>query len=292
MLGFLITSIQAATPIWLAALGGLLAQRAGVLHLGLEGLMLIGAFTTVAVAIGTGSLLLAIGAATVACLAVSFVFWVLITALRANVIIVGLAISLAAASATTYALVTIFGSQTAIQTAVSLPKPFGGHLTILTYLAAVLTGVIWFVLSRTRWGLQLSVSGLDTFAARSAGVNVDRIRLTALLVAGVCCALAGAELSLGTVQSFSENMAAGRGYFAFIAVLLGGVTPVGAALSALLFGAADALGIESQLTLNGFLPTQFVQMTPYLVTIIAMVVAGAAYRRRGMSISATPESVD
>lgn len=290
MSDFVLTCLQAATPIWLAALGGLFAQRAGVLHMGLEGLMLIGAFVTVTVAVKTGSLVAALASAVLSALVVSLLFWVLITWFRANVIIVGLALSLAAASGTTYALVAVFGSQAAVQSDVGLPKPFGGELTVLTYAAVLLTAVTWFVLARTRWGLRITVCGRDTFAARSAGVRIDRTRLVCLLIAGALCALAGAELSLANVQSFSENMSQGRGYVAFIAVLLGGVTALGTSAAALFFGFAEGLGIESQLSLNGTVPTQFVQMLPYLATIIAMVVAGAAYRRRGMTLAPPPEA--
>lgn len=289
---FLITCAQAATPLWLAALGALFAQRAGVMHLGLEGLMLIGAFASVAVAIGTGSLAIALLMAIIASLIVSAIFWLLITKLKANVVIVGLAISLAAASATTYALVRIFGSQAAIQTTVELPKPFGGELSILTFAALALTVVAWFVFARTRWGLRISVSGRDVFAARSAGVHVDRTRLIAMLIAGGCCALAGAELALSNVQSFSQNMTAGRGYVAFIAVLLGGITPIGTAIAAVFFGFAEGIGIQAQLTWGGQVPSQFIQMAPYIATIVAMVVAGIGYRRRGMTLIASPEALE
>lgn len=291
MIDFIVTCLQAATPIWLAALGGLFAQRAGVLHMGLEGLMLTGAFTVVAVGVKSDSLLVAVLASVAVNTVVSVIFWILITWFRANVIIVGLALSLAAASGTTYALVAVFGSQAAVQSTLGLAKPFGGSLTVLTYAAVVLSFLSWFVLTRTRWGLRVSVCGRDTFAARSAGVNIDITRLWTLLIAGLFCALAGAELSLANVQSFSDNMTQGRGYVAFIAVLLGGVTPIGTTLAALFFGFAQGLGIESQLSLNGTVPTQFVQMIPYVATIVAMVVAGTAYRRRGMVLSSSPESI-
>ncbi len=288
---FIITCLQAATPIWLAALGGLFAQRSGVLHMGLEGLMLTGAFTVVAVGRATGSLTLSLLAAFAVNTVLSVLFWVLVTWFRANVIIVGLALSLAAASGTTYALVAVFGSQAAVQSSLRLPKPFGLSLTVLTYLAVLLSCATWFALTRTRWGLRVTVCGRDTYAARSAGVDINRTRLTTLVIAGIFCALAGAELALANVQSFSEDMSQGRGYVAFIAVLLGGVTPVGVSIASLFFGFAEGLGIESQLGLNGTVPTQFVEMIPYLATIVAMVVAGAAYKRRGQAMTASPESI-
>ncbi|MFI6833472.1 ABC transporter permease [Kribbella sp. NPDC050241] len=291
MMDLLVLCLQAATPIWLAALGGLIAQRSGVLHLGLEGLMLCGAFTVVAVTVRTGSLALALLIAIGVNLVISVVFWLLISKLKANAIIVGLAISMTAAAGTTFALVTIFGSQAAIHTDAALPRPLDltngplaplGKVTVLTYVAVALTVAAVLILTRTRWGLRLSVCGVDEFAARSAGVNVVLTRLVALCVAGVCCALAGTELALANVQSFSENMTQGRGYLAFIAVLLGGVSPAGVAAASVFFGLADGLGVRSQLGLHGVVPVQFIQMLPYLCTIGAMAAAAVINRRRGV----------
>ncbi len=296
----LVLCLQAATPIWLAALGGLLAQRSGIMHLGLEGLMLCGAFSTVAISVKTGSLALAMVAAVGVNLGVSLVFWLLITWFRANTIIVGLAISMTAAAGTTFALVTVFGSQAAIRTDATLPRPVQisdgplaplARLTVLTYAAALLTLVAWLMLTRTRWGLRLSVCGSDTFAARSAGVNIALTRLVTLALAGACCALAGAELALANVQSFSENMTQGRGYLAFIAVLLGGLVPFGVAAASLFFGLADGVGVRSQLDLHGVIPVQFIQMLPYLCTIGAMVAAVLLNRRRGLTMPSGVEEL-
>lgn len=293
MLELVVLCVQAATPIWLVALGGLLAQRSGVMHLGLEGLMLSGAFVVVATAITTGSLVLGILAAVAVNLVVSMLFWLLITVLRTDVIITGLALSLTAAAATTFALVSVFGSQAAINSPLALPRPVRidgplaplGSFTVLTYAAVLLTAALWFLFARTRWGLALSAAGSDPYAARSAGVDVDRTRLAALLGTGALCALAGAELSLANVQTFAENMTQGRGYLAFIAVLLGAVRPLGVAAAALFFGLADGLAIRSQLSLNALVPVQFVQMLPYLCTIAALVVASALMQRRRRATS-------
>jgi simple sugar transport system permease protein len=293
VLELVVLCVQAATPIWLVALGGLLAQRSGVMHLGLEGLMLSGAFVVVATAIATGSLLLGILAAVAVNVVVSLLFWLLITVLRTDVIITGLALSLTSAAATTFALVSVFGSQAAINSPLALPRPLRidgplaplGSFTVLTYAAVLLTGALWFLFARTRWGLAVSAAGSDPYAARSAGVDVDRTRLAALLAAGALCALAGAELSLANVQTFAENMTQGRGYLAFIAVLLGAVRPLGVAAAALFFGLADGLAIRSQLSLNALVPVQFVQMLPYLCTIVALVVASALMQRRRRATS-------
>jgi simple sugar transport system permease protein len=295
MLELFVMCVQAATPIWLVALGGLLAQRSGVMHLGLEGLMLLGAFVVVTTTIATGSPALGILAAIGVNLVVSLLFWLLISVLRTDVIITGLALSLTSAAATTFALVTLYGSQAAINSPVGLPRPVPvegplGAFTVLTYAAVLLTGVLWFLLGRTRWGLAVSAAGSDPFAARSAGVDVDRTRLLALLAAGAFAALAGAELSLANVQIFAENMTQGRGYLAFIAVLLGAVRPLGVAAAALFFGLADGLAIRSQLSLNAVVPVQFVQMLPYVCTIVALVIASTLMQRRRRSASTISEA--
>ncbi|MFF5260345.1 ABC transporter permease [Actinomadura viridis] len=284
---FLVTCLQAATPIWLAALAGMFAQRSGILHLGLEGLMLSGAFAATATAIKTGSIVLAIGVAVAVNLALSLLFWLLVTRFKANVLIVGLGLSLTAAGATGYALVAFFDTEAAIQSPVGLPRPLSGvggplgNLSVLTFAAIGLTWLSWWTIRRTRAGLKLSACGSDPFAARSAGVPVDRYRLAALQVGGLLCALAGTELSLAQVQSFSDNIAQGRGYLAFAAVLLGGVAPVGVSVAALFFGSAAAFGIQSQLDFNGALPPQFVLMLPYVVTIVAISATALVKRRRG-----------
>ncbi|MBT2226852.1 MULTISPECIES: ABC transporter permease [unclassified Nonomuraea] len=287
---FIVTCLQAATPIWLAALAGMYAQRSGVIHLGLEGLMVSGAFVATATAIETGSIALALAAAIVVNLTLSLLFWLLITYFKANVMIVGLGLSLTAAGATGYALVVVFGSEAAVQSPIGLPQPLSGltgplaplgDLSVLTFAAIALTWIAWWSIRRTRAGLKLSACGSDPFAARSAGVPVDRYRLAALQIGGFLCALAGTELSLAGVQSFSDNITQGRGYLAFAAVLLGNVAPIGVSVAALFFGFAAAFGIQSQLDFNGTLPPQFVLMLPYIVTIIAISITAVIKKRRG-----------
>jgi ABC-type uncharacterized transport system permease subunit len=287
---FLVTCLQAATPIWLAALGGMFAQRSGVIHLGLEGLMLSGAFVATATAIKTGSIVAAIAAAILVNSLLSLLFWTLVTHFRANVMIVGLGLSLTAAGATGFAMVAVFHTEAAVQSPIGLPRPLAGlagslkplgGLSVLTFAAIALTWAAWWSLRRTRAGLKLSACGSDPFAARSAGVPVGRYRLMALQIAGLLCALAGTELSLARVQSFSDDISQGRGYLAFAAVLLGGVAPVGVSVAALFFGCAAAFGIESQLLFNGSLPPQFVLMIPYVVTVVATTVTAVIRKRRG-----------
>lgn len=286
---FIATTLRVANPIVLVALGGLFAYRAGIFHLGLEGLMLIGAFAAVAGAIWTGDVWLGLVIAVAADLVASFIFWLVIVPLRANAIIAGLGLSGLGLGATSYALATLFDTRGQIRSPEGLPAPIHGvssgplaalsELSILVWAMPIVVLVCWVVLRRTRFGLRLAAVGEFPFAARSAGVDVSRMRLAALLVCGALCALGGADLSLGTLQSFQENMTQGRGYLGFSSILFGAGAPIGTALAALFFGLADALGIRAQLLGVSFPPVEFVLMLPFVVTIVAVWLSGL--RRRG-----------
>lgn len=291
---FVATALRVANPIVLVALGGLFAYRAGIFHLGLEGLMLIGAFAAVAGSIWTGNVWLGILVAVAANLVASTVFWLVIVPLRANAIIAGLGLSGLGLGVTSYALASLFDTRGQIRAPEGLPSPIRGvaggplaalsELSILVWAMPLIVLVCWVVLRRTRFGLQLAAVGEFPFAARSAGVNVGRMRLVALLICGALCALGGADLSLGTLQSFQENMTQGRGFLGFSSILFGAGSPIGTALAAMFFGLADALGIRAQLLNLSFPPVEFVLMLPFAVTILAVWASGI--RRRG-SLAAT-----
>ena len=292
MISFLNSSLQAAAPIVLVAVGGVFAHRAGILHLGLEGLMIIGAFVATAVTIKSGSIWLGLGAAIAVDLVVSALFWLLVVVLRANVFIAGLGLSIAGLGITAFLLEVIFKTEGAIQTRHGLPRPISGphggvlglatDLSVIDWATPVLVVLAWVVLRRSRLGLRVAAAGEYPFAARSAGVDVARIRLAAVAVTGFFCALGGADLALASVRSFSEDMTQGRGYLAFTAILFGAEHPLGAAAAALFFGLAEALGIQSQLGLTKAIPIQFVLMVPYLITIVAIATSSAWRKRLGL----------
>ncbi len=291
MIDFLNIGIQAAIPIMLVTMGGVIAYRAGILHLGLEGLMLIGAFAAVAVTIRTGSVALGVVAAMLVNAVVSLLFWILVDVLRADLYIAGLGLSLTGVGLTSFLLEAIFKTQGAVHAQSGLPSVVGGNrhgllglfagLSVLAWATPVLVFGTWLVLRRTRLGLRVSAVGEYPFAARSAGVNVGAVRCGALVAAGIFCALGGAELALAAINSFGEDMAQGRGYLAVTAVLFGAGHPLGAAVAALFFGLADAVGIESQLSTHHILPVQFILMVPYVLTIVAISISSAIRSRRG-----------
>lgn len=292
---FIATTLRVATPIVFVALGGLFAYRAGIFHLGLEGQMLIGAFAAVAGAIWTGDVWLGIIIAIIVNLVVSAAFWVIIVPLRANAIIAGLGLTTLGIGATTFALSALFDTRGQIRAPAGLPRPVNGvsdgplaavnELSIFVWLMPVIAFAVWVLLRRTRFGLRLAAVGEYPMAARSAGVSVGRMRLVALLICGTLCTIGGADLSLGTLSFFQENMTAGRGFLGFSSMLFGAGDPIGTTFAALFFGLAQALGIQAQLLNLGFPPVEFVLMLPFVATIVAVWISGLR-NKRGLEATA------
>ncbi|MEI2690980.1 MAG: ABC transporter permease [Anaerolineae bacterium] len=281
------TTLRTSAPIALVAMGGVIAWRAGIFHLGLEGLMVIGAFFAVAGTLATGEVLIGLLAAIVACLIASAIFWVVIVPMKANMIIAGLGLSIIGVGFTSYLLPVLYGKRGILEVDQGLWRPITGvnggmidalsELSVMVWLVPPIVLAVWVLVRRTRFGLRLLAVGEYPFAARSAGVDVARMRLIALLLCGVFCALGGAALALGSLVAFKENMTEGRGYIAFTAVIFGGGGPIGAALASLFFGFAEALGIQSQLFAKDLpIPSQMILMLPYILTVVAVFISGLA----------------
>ncbi|TKI58422.1 ABC transporter permease [Brevibacillus antibioticus] len=276
------STIRMVTPILLAALGGALCARVGIFNVGLEGLVLVGAFSAIVGNHFTGNLFLAVLIAALASIVFSLLFAYMTIKLRANEIVVGVAINFLALGLTTFALRAIFGVKGAFydKDMVGLPTveiPFihdipviggivSGHspLVYFAFLAAILLYVFFY---RTVTGFRVLAVGLNPVAARSLGLKVTGLQMLAIVMSGALCGVAGAQLSLGQVTMFTEGMTAGRGFIALVAMMMGQSHPLGILASSLLFGLMDALSIR----LQGFsLPTQFTAMLPYVLTIVAM----------------------
>ena len=287
--GFLAAAVRVATPLVLAATGETITERSGVINLGLEGIMLAGALaaTMGATAWGPWS---GVVCAIVAGMLLSAVFALLAVGARADQIITGTAITLAAVglTGTIYRQAYGFGGAgLSIPTLKSVAIPGLSQIPVLgtalfdqpapTYLALISMPLVWWVLFRTRLGLALRATGEGAAMARAAGVRTRLIRTGATVVGGGFAGLAGASLVLAQVGSFTEGMTAGRGYVAIAIVVLGRWHPGGIALGALLFGAATALQYLLQ-TLGLDAPYQLFLMLPYLLTLLAL--AGAVGRVR------------
>lgn len=287
--GFLAAAVRVATPLLLAATGETITERSGVINLGLEGTMLAGALaaTLGATAWGPWS---GVGCAIAAGMLLAAVFALLAVGARADQIITGTAITLAAVGLTGTIYRQAYGSGGAglsIPTLESVAIPGLSQIPVLgpalfdqpapTYLALLGMPIVWWVLFRTRLGLALRATGEGAAMARAVGVRTNLIRTGATVVGGGFAGLAGASLVLAQVGSFAEGMTAGRGYVAIAIVVLGRWHPGGIALGALLFGVATALQFLLQ-TLGLDAPYQLFIMLPYLLTLLAL--AGAVGRVR------------
>ena len=287
---FVVTMLRSSTPIILAAVAGLFAVRAGVFHLGMEGLMLAGAFTAVVAGVASGSVLFGLSAAVFVCLILSLFYWFLIDRLKADSVIAGLGLTAICAGGSAYLLPAVFGVRGSMRSDVRMPRPVSGvddglgafvsELTILTWLLPLFVFLGWLILSRSRLGLQISAVGSHPYGADAAGVSASRTRLYAVLITGVGCALAGAQLSIGDIGSFTENMSGGRGFIALAAILFGARSPFYTALAGLFFGFADAFGILLQISTEIAVPRQFVLMAPFVVTIIIVAFSSSLGRRQ------------
>ncbi len=287
--GFLAAAVRVATPLVLAATGETITERSGVINLGLEGIMLTGALAATLGATAWGpwsGVVCAVGAG----MLLAAVFALLAVGARADQIIAGTAITLAAVGLTGTIYRQAYGTGGAgltIPTLNAVAIPGLSQIPVLgpalfdqpapTYLAMLAMPVVWWVLFRTRLGLALRATGEGAAMARTAGVRTNLIRSGATVVGGGFAGLAGASLVLAQVGSFAEGMTAGRGYVAIAIVVLGRWHPGGVALGALLFGVATALQFLLQ-TLGLDAPYQLFLMLPYLLTLLAL--AGAVGRVR------------
>ncbi|HZI76906.1 MAG TPA: ABC transporter permease [Gemmatimonadales bacterium] len=287
--GFLAAAVRVATPLLLAAIGETITERAGVINLGIEGMMLSGALAATLGASMWGDWA-GLGCAAVAGMALAGVFAVLTVGVRSDQIITGTAITLAGVGLTGTVYRQAFGAQGAgltIPTFSSLSIPGLAQIPVLgpglfqqpvsTYLAVAALPLVWVLLFRTRLGLMLRATGEAAAMARAAGVRTRLLRAGATVIGGGFAGLGGAALVLAQVGTFAERMTAGRGFLAIAIVVLGRWHPAGVALAALLFGAASAMQFLFQ-ALGVNAPYQIFLMLPYLLTLLAL--AGAVGRVR------------
>lgn len=277
------STIRLATPLILAALGGLFSERSGVINIALEGMMLAGAFTAATVTAFSHNPWLGVLAAVFAGVLTAALHAVATINYRADQVVSGTAINilfLGVPALLSGALFDSTGATPQLPREQTLPdialfdaqsSPVLASIfnqKPLVYLAFVLVAATFYVLYRTRFGLRLRAVGENPEAADTAGVSVTKIRYAGVLISGALAALGGAYLSIGQNSLFTRNMTAGRGYIALAALIFGKWDPVGALLACLLFGLADAVAIRMQGTVN--IPNQFIQMIPYLLTIVVL----------------------
>ncbi|MCS6776147.1 MAG: ABC transporter permease [Chloroherpetonaceae bacterium] len=270
--GTLQTTATMATPLLLAALGENVSQRAGVVNVGLEGMMLIGAFTATLATLATGTALAGVGMAALAGVLIALLFALFAVKLTANQVVVGVVINLLALGLTGTVYRARFGQTGTSLVTAKLPV-IGANLTVLTPAALVAAFGLWWWLYRTRPGLELRACGEYPAAADAAGVSVGRVRTLAILFCGMMAGIAGAFLSVGEVNTFIENMTDGRGFIALAIVTSGRWNPLGCLIASLVFGFAQALQFQGQ-ALGLQLPYQFFVALPYAVTLCVLMMGG------------------
>lgn len=284
ILAVLASAIRLATPLLLAALGGVFSERSGVVNIGLEGIMIFGAFFSVLFTHITGSAWVGVIASMVFGIVAAALLAVISINLKGNQIIAGTALNLLAAALTAFLLELIWhrsGSTpigpdmlTSNPIKIFEKLPFIGDLfkqfTPFIYIALILVFVTHYVLWKTPWGLHVRAVGEHPKAADTVGIGVYKTRWICVLISGVLAGLSGACLSIGTVGLFREGMVAGKGFIALAAMVFGKWHPIGAMGACFFFGVCSAIQIQAQsFGLN--VPTEFLAMVPYVATIIVLI---------------------
>ncbi|MEO5857973.1 MAG: ABC transporter permease [Pyrinomonadaceae bacterium] len=273
----LFSTIRLATPLIFAALGGLFSERAGVINIALEGLMLAGAFAAAVVTYETSNPYLGFFAGMVAGALVALVFAVAVIKFEADQVVTGFAVSMlmfGLPAVISSRLYDASGATQQIDKAFLLPDVLPGRLPWAAVLAFLLVPISWYVLYKTPFGLRLRAVGENPAAADSAGVNVYKLRYTAVIISGILAAAGGAYLSIGQGSFFTKGMSAGRGYIALAALILAKWKPIPVLLACLFFGFTESLAIQLQgvvkMPSGDDIPVQFIQMIPYVLTIIVL----------------------
>ncbi len=278
----LATTIRMTVPLLFVALGELFSERAGLVNIGLDGLMTIGAFTGFVVGYQTGNLWLGVLCGAVAGIAVNMVYAFCTVSLRVDQTVTGMAINILAPGIATFAYKVIFGDGSTLVQGTTMDKlavpglsaiPLVGDIlfnqTILAYLAYIAVPLCWFYFARTRGGLNFRSVGENPQAAETLGIDAIRTKYLASVVCGALAGIGGAFLTLCYTSTYATGVVAGRGFIALAAVIFGRWSSVGILGATLLFGFFDAVQIALQVSAP-VVPYQFFAMIPYVFTIVAL----------------------
>ncbi len=305
------SSVRLATPYVLGALAAIIASRAGVLNLAIEGKMLLGAFIAVTVLYKTG-LDPAVGvlAAAVAGGLLGLVFALLYLRIKINLIILALAVNLFISNATVFFMRVSFDAfgtladpsinnlptlQLPLISSIPYVGPLLGNYNAVVYLSWIMVFVVWVILFRTQFGRHIRAVGENKEAAESVGINVTRVQIFALTLSGMLAGIAGAFLSIGVLSQFVENMTAGRGWTAITISLFAFERPIPAFITALFFGLSEALSFYLQSRPELQLPPDLLLALPQIFTILALIVVavrirgGELIKRRNFTVQFSEE---
>lgn len=277
-----VLTLSIATPLFITALGGLFNERAGIVNVGLDGIMLSGAFTSAVVSYYTNSAFLGVIGAIVIGLILGVLHAFVCIKLQADHVVSGVAINILAGSVTVFLLQMIFnnkGQTPTVSTIGNLGKTFDSipllctilhNMSYLTILGIILVIASHFFLYYTNAGLRLRSVGENPYAAQSLGINVKLYMYGGVIAGCALAGLGGAYLSIGMLNVFTKNMTAGRGFIALAAMIFGRWTPLGGLLASLFFGYVMAIQISTQ---GLSIPAQLVESIPYIATLIVLVFA-------------------
>jgi simple sugar transport system permease protein len=264
------STIRLSTPLLLAALGGMFSERSGVINIALEGMMLAGAFTAAAVTWAVGNPWVGLLAGMGAGLVMASIHAVACIRYKADQVVTGTAINILMIGLPGFLSGAFFLSSG------STPQIPREQLIPWTpiVIAIALVPISWYVIYRTPFGLRLRAVGENPGAADAAGVSVARVRYSGVLLSGILAGIGGAYLSIGQSSLFTRNMTSGRGFIALAALIFGKWRPVQTMLACLLFGFTEAVSIQMQgvvkLPSGEDIPVQFIQMVPYILTIVVL----------------------
>lgn len=277
----LASTLRLATPLILAALGGVFSEKSGVVNIGLDGILTVGAFFAVYGSFLTGNPWIGLIFAMISGAAVAAIHAFLSIHLKADQIISGVAINLFAAAITSYLLMVLFKRQGQTDGVTPLPYPkelmssipvigkFLAELNWYVFIAILLVVTANYVLYKTPLGLRIRAVGEHPKAADTLGISVYGIRYLCVILSGVLAALGGASISLSNTNLFREGMVNGRGFIALAAMIFGNWKPIGALWACLIFAFADAFQIVAQ-GLGWALPTEFYSAIPFIITMIVL----------------------
>lgn len=285
-------AVKSSIAVLLASLGEIVAQRSGVLNLGVEGMMLIGALCGAAAGVATGNPVAAAAAGAIAGGIFALIHGVFAITLRVNQVLSGLALTILGIGLTSFLGRPLIGVRPGVRLR-SLPVPGLSDIPVLgeiffrqsalAYLAYALVPICWYLLYRTGTGLKIRAAGEDAAAVDAAGINVVAIRYWCTFAGGVGAGLGGAYLSLSYTPGWKESMTGGQGWVAIAMVIFAVWSPLRAVLGAFLFGGLTALQFYFQAIGVELIPTVVLRMLPYILTIAVMVVVNAGPERRRRS---------
>ncbi len=287
-------TLRTATPVVLCAMGCLLSDQVGIMNIGVDGMMLMGAFFAVLGSYLFGSWAMGLLFAAGIGVLLGLFYYVFSIKFKSDEFIIGVALNILAGGLTVFLLRTLFGVKGSFSGPGIVPLPtiripwlegvpvLGAVLsgnTLLVYVSWLLVLGIWVLLYKTPLGFHLRASGEAPEALRASGRSPERMKRLASVLCGLLAALSGAHLSLGYLTMFSENMSASRGFVAVACVIFGASNPPRVFLAALLFGFIDALGLR----LQRYIPSDLTSMAPYVITVAMMVVVVLLRRKKQRS---------